>query len=133
MKLLMSYLKSLTLYEKEYGKDHISTSWIFRDLGQIALLKDQLENAEHLLNKALTIFQQSQHSESYTVLEDLTELYLKKSIQAVNKENTALSRNLKKQAIHYSQQALEIVKTYFSENSPHAQRIQLKLQTLETL
>ncbi len=117
--------KSLTIYEREQGKEHITTAWILQDLGRVYLLENQLETAENLLKKALEIFQQTQHSEIYIVLENLTELYLKKYIQTQ-------SQSFKSQATGSLTQALEIVKAHFPSDSPHIKRIQENLKNLES-
>lgn len=47
------------------------------------------------------------------------------------KENLEKIQNLKDQAIHYLYQAQQILKKYFSLDSPHFVRIQLKLKNTE--
>jgi tetratricopeptide (TPR) repeat protein len=69
--------KALTIYEKYYGKDHVKIAPILRSLGQVDLAQGYLEAAETFFNKALKIFEFHKHPDSYKVLEDLAELYLK--------------------------------------------------------
>lgn len=122
--------KSLAVFKNYYGEDHTETAKVLRDVGQVNLLEGHTDIAENFLQRSLEIFQKNQHPESYTVLEILTDLYMKKSMQAANKGGIQHSQAFKKQAIRYLQQALEIVKTHFPEDSPHIQRIQGNLDNI---
>lgn len=123
--------RCLIIYNKNYGKDHIKTAQILRDLGQVYLLEGRLEIAENLIYKALGIFQQKKHPESYTALEHLTDLYLKKSMQAANKGDMHQSQKFKIQAINYSKQAIEIVKARFPKGFPHILKMQCKFNSIK--
>jgi len=123
--------KSLVNYEKHYGKDHIKAARALRSLAQIYLSEGNIETAETLMNKTLNIFQQNKHSDVYIALEDLADLNLKKRIFVKNKENRTPSQNTRTQAISYLEQALEVIKAHFPENSPHAMRIHSKLKSLK--
>lgn len=120
--------KGLVIYEKEFGNNHIETARILRDLGQTYSLEGHLEFAEIFLNKALKIFRESHHPEIYLSLEILAELSLKKSTQAMHEENPPLSLNFKKKAVDDLTQALKTVETYFPIDSPHRERIEIKLK-----
>jgi tetratricopeptide (TPR) repeat protein len=122
--------QTLIIYEQTYGKNHIRTAGVLKDLGLVYLLEDKLETAEILLVKALDIFQQNNHPDSYLFLENLTKLFLKKSLVEMNKGNLQQSQNLKNQAIGYLKQALTVVKERLPEDSPHIARIQTKLNGL---
>ncbi|MBL9029974.1 MAG: hypothetical protein JNK42_05860, partial [Caedimonas sp.] len=86
-----------------------------------------------LIIKALKIFQESKHPESYACLENLAELYLRKSIQAANIKNISLSQKYKTQTIEYLNQALKVVTMHFPKDSPHIARVQSKLKNLNAL
>jgi tetratricopeptide (TPR) repeat protein len=103
---------------------------VLRDLGQVYLLEGQVDAAEDLINKALSILQRSNHLESYKCLENLSDLYYKKSIQVENKEDIKQFQNFKKKALLYLKQSLKVANTYFPENSPHIIRIHDKLKNL---
>jgi tetratricopeptide (TPR) repeat protein/DNA-binding CsgD family transcriptional regulator len=118
---------SLTGYENQYGKDHLKTGPIFGNLGQIYLLEGRLEEAENMLNRALRIFQRYNHLKCYITLESLAALYLRKSQIAEHQKDMQQAQNFKVKAREYLKQALEIVKTHFSKDSPHIIRIQSKL------
>ena len=75
--------------------------------------------------------QSNKHSKSYTCLESLSDLYLKKA-QLINKADIQKSDDFKKKAADYLKQALEMVEIYFSKNSYHAIRIQEKLKNLSS-
>ncbi len=123
--------RALTICEKLYGKDSIDTAQISKNLGMIFLLEGKLEKAETFLHKAFIIFQQNEHPKGYASLENLAELYIKKSALFENKRDLHQSQKLKRLAIEYLNQALEIAKTHFPKNSPHLLRIQGKLQKLD--
>ncbi|MEI6628013.1 MAG: tetratricopeptide repeat protein, partial [Alphaproteobacteria bacterium] len=113
--------KAIDIYEQHYGKNHIETARILKMLGQAYLLKGDLEKSEFTLNKALKILTADKHPDSYNCLEQLAELYLKKHTQNHGNDNN------KEQAIRYLEQALEIAKKHFPENSPDIVRIKAKL------
>lgn len=123
--------KSITIYNKEYKKDLIFNSHALNNLGRIYLLENQLETAEKLFHQSLNMLQQSNHPERYACLENLSELFLKKSIQTANKGDDPQFKDFKVKAVDYITQALKIVKAYFPETSPHIIRIQSKLKSLE--
>ena len=123
--------KSLIIYEHHFGKSHVATAPILKNLGHAYLLEGNLKTAETLLRKALGIFQRNKHPESFTALESLADLHLKKSMQVTNKGNILQSQNFKKQAVDLLNQALKVVKTHFPADSPHIMRIQKKIKNLE--
>ena len=123
--------KCLQNFEKNFGKNHLEPAKILLDLGQVYLLEGHLKRAEHHLRKSLEIFQQNKHPESYTALESLAELYLKKPMSKLVKKDTQQSQAFKGQAISCLKQALQIVKIHFPADSSHITRIQYKLKSLE--
>lgn len=102
-----------------------------RELAAIYLLENQLKKTEDFLNKANHIFQENNHPQVFVILEDLAELQLTKLNHLNNKEKIQQSEILKNQAITYFNQASKAINTRFPEDSPHANRIQLKLKELE--
>ena len=117
--------QNLVIFEKRYGKDHLRTGQVLKSLGQIHLLQNNLQSAEAYLNKSLSVFQSYQYGERYLVLEDLADLFLKKS-EAENNKKT--QQDLKKKSIDYLNQALEIIKAYPQKDLSHLQRIEAKLE-----
>jgi tetratricopeptide (TPR) repeat protein len=87
--------KSLLIYEKSHGKKNVETARVVRILGQVYLSEGRLAIAEDLIGSALRIFQQNKYSESYISLENLTELYLNKSIKAQKEGHEAQSKKFK--------------------------------------
>jgi hypothetical protein len=122
--------KSLFTYERHYGESHIETARILRDLGEVYLLEGNILTAEKLINEAYLIFQKSKHIDIYTILEILAELSLKHSALFANEQNIQQAQASKVQALNYLNQALEVVRAHFSEDSPHTQRIQTKIKTI---
>ncbi|OJW52300.1 MAG: hypothetical protein BGO67_10640 [Alphaproteobacteria bacterium 41-28] len=121
---------SLRIYENNYGKDHIETARILRNMGCVYLLEGNLETGEAYLRNALEIFKRNNHYESYVVLENLADLYLKKSGQEVNKKDSQQRKTCENQARGCLKQALEIVETYFPANSPHIKRINNTIKSI---
>ncbi|OJW47905.1 MAG: hypothetical protein BGO67_03170 [Alphaproteobacteria bacterium 41-28] len=122
--------QSLAIYQKNYGKDHLTVAQILDDLGQVCLLEGHIEKAENFFRKAMKIFQQSKHPESYSCLENLAAVFIKKSMLAKNEGDSERSQSFKALAISYLDQALKVVKTRFPENSLHTKRIQETLKKL---
>ncbi len=116
--------QSLLIFEKCYGKNHIQTGKALKNLGEIALLNNKLIEAEAFLCKTLEIFQLNKHPEIYLILEDCAELYLKKSEESTN---TQQSQGLKKKSVSQLRQAIETLKTYFPKESKNLSRIKTKL------
>jgi tetratricopeptide (TPR) repeat protein/DNA-binding CsgD family transcriptional regulator len=121
---------SLLMCETHFGTHHIETAHILESLGQLYFSEDNLEAAESSIRKALQIFQYKKHPKSYKSLENLAEVYLKKSIEEVNKGDNEQSHVFKTQAVSFLNQALEVVKNHFSRDTPHKTRIQHTLERL---
>ncbi|MBN9413718.1 MAG: tetratricopeptide repeat protein [Candidatus Paracaedimonas acanthamoebae] len=123
------YLKeSLKIFEKHYGHNHIKVGAVLRELGETHLLEGDINAAENYLNKALGIFELNNHPESYTVLEILGDLYLKKLKDAYDKKDHQQIESSRTQALNYLNEAFKIVKDYFPKDSPHIARIQEKIK-----
>jgi|GEM_PF-661034 len=116
--------RSFQTYEKTYGKDHVDVVPVVIGLSQVYMLENDIKTAESLINKALGISRIKRNAESYLCLESLSDLYLKKATQIINKEESEI---LKKQATDYLKQALEVIKTHFPKDSPHIPRIETKI------
>jgi tetratricopeptide (TPR) repeat protein len=121
----------LVNYENHYGKDHTEVAQVLKELGQVYLLEGNVETAEKYIYKALNISQLNKHPESYSCLELLSELYVKKSEEAVHKSSMEEAQMFKVQAINNLRKALEIIRAHFPVDSPHRTRIELKLKKLE--
>ena len=88
--------QALVIYEKGFGKNHIETTRVLRNLRQTYILDGRLEVAETLLKTILEIFQAPHHPKSYKSLELLAELFLKRATQAREGGNIQLSQTFKK-------------------------------------
>lgn len=120
-------VQSILAYEKHYGKTNIETAAILRDLGQVYLSQGCLEEAHKFLNSSLEIFQKNNHPESHIFLENLSDLYLKKSQILIRKgENQSDVYNA--QALDYLNQALRLVKIHFPPEFTFSQRVQDKIK-----
>ncbi len=123
--------KGLIAFERTYGKDHIETGFVLKNLGQTYFLEGKLEIAECVMRKTLDIFHKNKHPDKYMALENLAEIYIKKSKNAQNLGNIPQSKHFKLQAISYQKKALEVIKIHFPENSPHIIRIQSNIRVFE--
>lgn len=122
--------QSLLVHEKQREKNINEIASLLRIYGQIYLLENSVELAEKCFQKALAILYKTNYLESYNILEDLAELYIRKSQHSANSTELAIFRA---QAIDYLRQAFEVVKTHFLPHSPHTTRIQGKLTKLEEM
>ncbi|MBS0185796.1 MAG: tetratricopeptide repeat protein [Proteobacteria bacterium] len=111
--------KALKSFEKNYGKNHIETSFALQNLGQVYLLENNLKDAEGILKRALSIIHKNKYPDEYIILENLADVYRKKS-------KILSSRALKEQEMLYLEQALSMVNTSFPPDSPHLTRIKKK-------
>lgn len=124
------YKKSNSVYRNHYPEDHVRIARTLRNLSKLSLLEEREEEAVNFLNQALCLFEKNKHPEIYTILEDLAELSLKKSLIEEKKENALLSQELKARTLAYLNQALEIAKSHFPENSPHKIKIEAKIKDI---
>jgi tetratricopeptide (TPR) repeat protein len=118
---------SLGTYEERYGKSHIKTAHILGLLGQLAFQRNNIQNAEMLLQKAVEILTSNNHPQSHRFLETLAELYLRKAEEAASLTDIKLSQTLKKQAKSYLEQARKIVEANYPSDSAHFVRLHKKL------
>lgn len=123
-----AFEECLKAFERQYGKEHLKTAYILKALGKTYFLENNLETSEEFLQKALDIYQRKNHPDMYEILEDLSEVYDKKSKQI---ENIQEFQFFEGKAINCLKQALQIVKTHFPEDSPHIKRIQSKLNNFK--
>ncbi|MBX9786885.1 MAG: tetratricopeptide repeat protein [Alphaproteobacteria bacterium] len=120
--------KNLETYQKNYGKDHVETARVLVTLGEIYSSQGDLDKAEVYLREASQVFEKHKHPYNYMALEALAELYLKKHSHEKKNGDIQQAQSYKNQSINYLNQALEIVKTNFPEDSPHIAEISLKLE-----
>ena len=89
-------LNSRDIFEKVYGKNHLRTSYIYRDLGEAYLQTFQWNEARKCVRKALTITDNHDHTESYINHLLLAEISKQESIEHLLKANAiACFSNLK--------------------------------------
>lgn len=122
---------ALAVYEKNYGKNHIEIASILKNLGKVYILDNDLNTAESHLHRALNIAHKFHCPDFHTILENLAELYLKKSVESFKIGNIEESKIFHGQALAYLKQSLEAIKTNFPENSVHLKRVQVKIKNLE--
>ncbi|MCE3230082.1 MAG: hypothetical protein K0R52_10 [Alphaproteobacteria bacterium] len=120
--------KVLKIYDKKCGGENIETARLLRDVAEIYLEKNCLDDAESFTKRSLGILEHRNHIDVYRSLETLGEIYLKKSIQLPTTKN---SQNFKNQAIDQFNQALKIARQHFPKTSAHIQRIHSKIKILQ--
>jgi tetratricopeptide (TPR) repeat protein len=120
--------KSHKIYENHFGNKHVAPARFLRNLGKVYLLEGNTQAAEDTMKDALDIFAELNHPEAYISLEDLAALNLKKGLES--KKSGKHDQQFKASAREYLNQALQIVKAYFPENSPHVARIQSKITSI---
>lgn len=124
--LLESALKN---YEMYYDQNSIEIARILRNMGSTYFVKGDMKTANYFLHKALNIFQKNKHPERYMCLENLSDLYLKKSISKKNDKKQC--QFYREKAVGYIKEALEIVRSSLPEKSSHSLRIQAKFEELK--
>ncbi len=117
----------LKSYKNNYGYDSRHVAFVLSELGETYFLENNLEKAEPFLQESLRILTNTGITYSYSVLEVLSELYLKKSTLSYGKQKKVFQ----KQAVEYLKQALRILKQYFPTDCPHYKRIEKKLKFLK--
>ena len=119
--------KALIIYNENYGHGHIETARILNSLGIVYYKINNLDVAETFITKALNIFMQNDHPESFVPLKDLANVYLEKSLQEKLKGNVAQAKLFKQKAINYLNQAEVIAKTHLPANTFHINAIHDKI------
>ncbi|MBN9413621.1 MAG: tetratricopeptide repeat protein [Candidatus Paracaedimonas acanthamoebae] len=117
------------IYSKNYGEEDIQTAANLKELGQVYSSMKKYDLASQYLLKALKIFEKNTHPESYSCLEILGQLFEEKALSEVKKEN---QQSQLKKSINYFKEALKTAETHFGATSPHTNRIQQKLESLNT-
>jgi tetratricopeptide (TPR) repeat protein/DNA-binding CsgD family transcriptional regulator len=125
------FKKCLKIYKLNYGENHCMLALVLMNLGETYLLENKLEMAEKSFYKSLKIYAKHKKNNAF-LLEDLAELYLKKSTSTLRNGDIVQSKKLRKEAHSFLTQALEAIKTYFPSDCPHVIRIQSKLKELKS-
>lgn len=122
--------KALNYYMNDFGENHVETAQILKDLGDVYFLEGNLEAAESLFTRALTIFQEKNHPSAYKCLESFSDMAAKK-YQETKEKNVEEAQYFKTKAVDELSKALEIVKAALPPDAPHIMRIEAKLKKLE--
>lgn len=115
--------KSLLLSENHYGEKHIQTADIINKIGQSYFMEGNDDKAEHLMNKALEIFEKTNHIDRYKTFENLYILFTKKALFSAQRKELSLSKIHQEKAFLYISKAYEIMKNHFPQESIHYKRI----------
>lgn len=122
------FLDCYSYYKKENGHNNLHAVHALKNLGRSYIIEGDFQKAEYHLKKALELYKNNHSFYSEDVFEALYELYLQKSKLSKGKQKEIY----KQKAINYLKQALEIIVSYFPENSPHFERIQKKIKEINT-
>lgn len=108
------YTRALKIYRKDEKKNKTKIAHVLSNLGGVYSLQDQLTNSEKCILEALDIFQKHTYPEGYMILENASNLFLKKSKLEGNNKQAYLYKD---QAITYHKQALAFARRYFPSGS----------------
>jgi tetratricopeptide (TPR) repeat protein len=109
--------KSLELYAKHYGKEHIEYAMTLADYSQFYIRKKDYKVADQMIAEALTVLQKHKHPEQYKCHEYRGDLY-------------AAEGKIKKAQEAYLR-ALTIAKQHFPKNSAHITRLKSKIPFIQ--
>lgn len=124
-----TFLKdSYNIYEEQYGSDHIEIARILGIFAKLYHEEGNMELAEAALQKSLKIFQKQEHPDRYAILENLSDIHMKKSMLKLKRGDVQCAAYHKEQAVNCLNQALLIVQKHMSQDCPHFMRIQSKLK-----
>ena len=115
-KALEYFTESQKIYAQEYGETHTEYAIFLKDFALYYIFTKEYDRAKTMLNKAFAILNKAGHMESYRCLEYLGDLYK--------------TQNLNDKALVCYQQAQNMIRNIFPENSFHKARIQSKIQGL---
>lgn len=110
--------------------ENIKTTDLLRDMASICIEQNRLDVAKNLIKRALNILHAHNHPDIYRLFEVLGEIYLKKSLESQENNNSEAGK-LKLQALATFNQALKTAEQHLPKNSAHIERIKLKLQRIE--
>lgn len=121
--------QSLLIYKNIQGKGDIESARLLKKMGDIHLSSGRLEEADKLLRQSLEILNLYQHPESFKSLSARAKVFLRKSQKA--EQDTEASNRYKEQAIHFLNQALQIVHHHFQLNSVHANKLSSQIEEIK--
>lgn len=119
--------KSLSIYNRCYKKDHVRIALTLRDLAKLKLAENYQHEGLVLLEKSLELMQKNKHPNLYIILEDLGDFYLNNA-QTNLRKNKYRYEELKKISYSYYKKCYEILLKYFSKDSSHILRLNLKIK-----
>ncbi|MCX7338173.1 MAG: tetratricopeptide repeat protein [Alphaproteobacteria bacterium] len=123
--------KSLEIMkERRRNVDPFDISMALRAKGEIYFLQGDYDDAEKYLQESLSILQSKQQPKQYMPLEDLSDLYLKKSEDATVNGDAQQAADHKLKAADYIKQSFEIAQGHLPPDSPHVARIADKMAKL---
>jgi tetratricopeptide (TPR) repeat protein/DNA-binding CsgD family transcriptional regulator len=117
--------KILEIFSKHSDANTLHAARLLRCMAKIYFELNQLDKAEQSAERALKILQNFNHVDTYSLLEILGDISLKKSIQSPDRVN------LQKKAMDKYSQALKIIGQNFPKNSVHAGKITAKIVKIE--
>ena len=120
-------------FEKHVGYNAYLVASTLPLLGVLYLEQGNFQKGNDFLQKGIEMLRKKDvHYCIYPVLEKAAALYEKRALNAGKKKNFSQAAILKKQAIHYLEQALECLESQFSDNAYPKLRIKDKLEKLQT-
>jgi len=123
--------KVLKIYAKNCDEENVESARLLRDMAKIYFERNYLDQAETLIKRSLKILQYRNHIDAFKSLEILGEIYLTKSHQLSDANNSQESQNLKNKAMSTFNQALKITEQRLPKNSSHIERIRSRIKSVQ--
>ena len=121
----------LKIYAKNCGEENVESARLLRDMAKIYFERNSIDQAETLIKRSLKILQRINHIDAFKSLEILGEIYLTKSHQLSDPNNSQESWNLKNKAIFIFNQALKITEQRLPKNSSLIKRIRNRITNVQ--
>ncbi|MBW8308628.1 MAG: tetratricopeptide repeat protein [Candidatus Paracaedibacteraceae bacterium] len=120
--------KVLKIYGNGLKEENIETACLLRDIAEIYLEKNRLEDAEDFIKRSLNILEYRNHVEAYKSREVLGEIYFKRSFDAKSNQER---QDLQNQALNQFTGAIKMIEQHFPKTSAHIQRILSKIKRVQ--
>lgn len=119
--------ESIQTYIENFGEKSSRVWRIFYHMGCLYIDQAKFEKAESILNKALCILKKHQHPLTYRCLESLGDLFAAKHQDELQRQKINASEISREKSKQYFKEALKAAQSVFSNDSPHVQKLLIKL------
>ncbi|WP_032113559.1 tetratricopeptide repeat protein [Candidatus Paracaedibacter symbiosus] len=123
--------KSISVFKKHYGETHSEIDRLYIELARIYLERDDLAEAEILLQKALINFESQEYPDIYTILEDLSVIYQRKAANLRGTKDLTKIKKFSQQSLDYLLRSLTLMEQYLPQDSTHIHRVKRKIKSVD--